>query len=601
MTQTDAENIGQPTPTGEGGAAVPYRALLDGLTSRHAYCDAAMTVRWLSASATRDVEGLPGIAASADGFVGSPLDALVPIPASKKKALRSGARVELDARLGEQQAHFVISPIMGARRADGYGVQWHVDTTARDDAPEAQRQVYRENEAAKLEQALAALARGDLSVALAAAAPDERTKDLHAVHDRMARSFMAAQGGMRALLDDAHALARAAVEGRLATRAEVDRHAGDFRKIVQGMNDTLDALVGPLTVTARYVEQIGRGDIPPKITAGYEGDLATLKENLNAAIDAISALVADTCMLAEAAVAGQLGARADASRHRGDYQTILEGVNETLETVVDPLKVTAAQAATISASAEALTTVATQMGSTATQTAAQAQVVASAAEEVGKTLQTVSASAEEMSASIREIAKATSEATRVAGTAVRAAERTNASVSKLGESSAEIGKVIKVITLIAQQTKLLALNATIEAARAGEAGKGFAVVASEVKELAKQTATATEDISRKIEAIQSDTGAAVSAIGEISAIIDQISDIQGSIATSVEEQTATTNDIARNVGEGARGSAEIARNITSVASAARDTTTAAADVQQAAQSQGAVAAKLLEMIGRFTF
>ncbi|MFN8192797.1 MAG: methyl-accepting chemotaxis protein [Nocardioidaceae bacterium] len=118
-------------------------------------------------------------------------------------------------------------------------------------------------------------------------------------------------------------------------------------------------------------------------------------------------------------------------------------------------------------------------------------------------------------------------------------------MAELGNSSAEIGNVIKVINSIAEQTNLLALNATIEAARAGEAGKGFAVVANEVKELAQETAKATEDIGHRISAIQSDTENAVTAITEISAIIAQINDTQTTIASAVEEQTATTNEPAK--------------------------------------------------------
>jgi methyl-accepting chemotaxis protein len=184
----------------------------------------------------------------------------------------------------------------------------------------------------------------------------------------------------------------------------------------------------------------------------------------------------------------------------------------------------------------------------------------------------------------------------VASSAVHAAETTNATITKLGESSAEIGKVIKVITSIAQQTNLLALNATIEAARAGEAGKGFAVVANEVKELAKETAKATEDISQKIEAIQGDTKSAVTAIAEIGEIISKINDYQNTIASAVEEQTATTNEISRNVSEAAKGSTEIAQNIVGVASAAKSTTVGAADTQKASGELSRMAAELQEVV-----
>ncbi len=149
---------------------------------------------------------------------------------------------------------------------------------------------------------------------------------------------------------------------------------------------------------------------------------------------------------------------------------------------------------------------------------------------------------------------------------------TNATVSSLGESSAEIGNVVKVITSIAEQTNLLALNATIEAARAGEAGKGFAVVANEVKELAQETARATEDIARRVEAIQSDTTGAVDAINRISAIIERINDFQTTISSAVEEQTATTAEMSRNATEASTGAVQIAKNIAGVAQAARDTT-----------------------------
>jgi len=187
----------------------------------------------------------------------------------------------------------------------------------------------------------------------------------------------------------------------------------------------------------------------------------------------------------------------------------------------------------------------------------------------------------------------------VAKNAVGVAQSTNQTVAKLGESSEEIGKVVKLITSIAQQTNLLALNATIEAARAGEAGKGFAVVANEVKELAKETAKATEDISRKIEAIQGDTKGAVQAIGEISAVINQINDISNTIATAVEEQTATTNEMGRNMAEAAKGSSEIARNIAGVAEAARSTSTGAGETNTAAGELARMAGQMQTMLQQF--
>jgi len=204
-----------------------------------------------------------------------------------------------------------------------------------------------------------------------------------------------------------------------------------------------------------------------------------------------------------------------------------------------------------------------------------------------------------MGASIKEIAKNATEAAKVASAAVRAAETANATVSKLGESSAEIGQVIKVITSIAQQTNLLALNATIEAARAGEAGKGFAVVANEVKELAKKTAKATEDISRKIETIQIDAKAAVDSIGTISQVINEINGISNTIATAVEEQNATTNEMARNVSEAAHGSGEITSNIAGVAEAAESTSRGASDTQKAAQQLVETSAELRRLVERF--
>ncbi|GAA3447326.1 methyl-accepting chemotaxis protein [Planomonospora venezuelensis] len=275
--------------------------------------------------------------------------------------------------------------------------------------------------------------------------------------------------------------------------------------------------------------------------------------------------------------------------------------NDELARKLDLVRTIAGSADTLASSSQELSTTSELVAGSADRASGQAAVVSSTAEQVAHNVQTVAAAAEQMGMSIREISQNANEAARVVGDAVAIAESTNRTMTKLGESSQEIGEVIKVITSIAEQTNLLALNATIEAARAGDAGKGFAVVASEVKDLAQETAKATENIAGRIATLQSDSRGSVEAIAQITEVISKINDYQTTIASAVEEQTATTNEINRSVTDAATGTSDIAANIAGVAEAAQNAADGIDEAKRATAELARMGGELQSVIGHYRY
>ena len=390
-------------------------------------------------------------------------------------------------------------------------------------------------------------------------------------------------------------------EGKLGGQAEVKGVSGIWKELTESVN----LMAANLTLQVRNIAEVStavaNGDLSTKITVEAQGEILELKTILNQMVEQLNNFASEVTRLTQEVVDGQLGGQAVVQGIGGTWKDLTDNVNLMAGNMTGQVKHIAQVAIALNSASEQLMTESQSMGAAAEETSAQAATVSSAAEQVNTNVQSVAVAIEEMNATIREIAKNAAQAATVATSAVETAQTTNDTIGKLGSSSVEIGKVTKVITSIAQQTKLLALNATIEAARAGEAGKGFAVVANEVKELAKQTASATEDISQKIEAIQGDTNSSIEAISQITGIIHQINDFQTTIASAVEEQTATTNEIARNVNQAAIGSSEIARNITHVAEAAASTTESASNTQKSATELSYTASELQEIVSQFKY
>lgn len=419
-------------------------------------------------------------------------------------------------------------------------------------------------------------------------------------------------------------------KGKLDSRADSSEFKGNYKEILEVVDDMIDAFVEPIKLTADYVRRIAQGDIPEKITQDFNGDFQEIKDNLNACIDAIKHLLLDVGSLAQAAVAGELSTRADPTSHVGDFRRVVEGVNDTLDALLHPIVEASGilenMAAydlrgrmegdyqgdysrirnSLNSTAEALhdamgqvSQAAEQISSASSQIAVTSQNVAEGAANQAASLEETSSSLEEMSARTKQNAAHTHEAESLAETTMTSAQKGTKAMVRMLDAMGKIrnaaegtSEIIRDINEIAFQTNLLALNAAVEAARAGDAGRGFAVVADEVRNLAqraKEAAKKTEGLI-KVSVTLTESGEVISS--DVNSTLEEIAGNAGKVTDIVSEIALSSEDQAKGIEQINLAVADIDRIVQQSAANAEESSSASEELASQAR-------ELASMVERF--
>jgi methyl-accepting chemotaxis protein len=526
---------------------------------------------------------------------------LAQLQAEVERAAREQLAGDPDALVAEERFHGPLRAIAGAANAM---TRCHV-TVIRD-----------------MLDLLDAWARGDFAPELRPQAG--RPARAQEIVDRV-------RANLRGVTQEVRALTSAAVEGRLDVRADHQRFPGEWQALVRGVNETLDAVLMPLLMSAESFERISRGDIPDKLTEGMKGEYETVHQNVNRCIDAVKGLVVDVDALATAAIAGRLGVRADPARHAGEFRRIVEGINRTLDAVLAPIDEStrvlerlarrdltarvngvyrgehARIQEAINSSAQALhaamgqvATVVDQVSSAAVQIASSSQSVASGASQQAASLAEYATTVELIASMLRRTSEQALQADVTVRGARDAASEGSQSMSRMLAAMASIrastegtSQIIKDINEIAFQTNLLALNAAVEAARAGEAGRGFAVVAEEVRSLAlrsKEAAARTESLIRD-SLRQANEGEGTSR---------HVAERLGAIVTSVEKTTAIVAEISASAREQAEGISGVMRAVSEMDKVTQQNAASAEQSSSAATELSGQSQELATLVDEFT-
>jgi methyl-accepting chemotaxis protein len=443
---------------------------------------------------------------------------------------------------------------------------------------------YQQNETEKLVEGLTKLSSGNTEVKIVLAAGDEDTQAVHDTFQIIGDSVNKCVESINALVADANMLSQAAQDGRLDTRADASRHEGDYGKIVEGINNTLDAVIEPLKEASETLKELAQGNLNTGMVGNYNGDYVLIKNDMNQTISALKQYVSEITRTLEEMGNGNLDLEITAE-YLGDFQAIKAALNGI--------------AATLSETMAEINEAAGQVEAGARQISDGGQALSQGTTEQASAIQQLNASIEEVAGETKKNATNANEANQraleVRNNAEVGNKQMNKMVSAMGEineSSHNISKIIKVIDDIAFQTNILALNAAVEAARAGQHGKGFAVVAEEVRSLAARSAEAAKETTGLIEG-------SIESVDVGTRIADETSESLKEILSEIEKVTDLVGNIARASNDQATEIAQITQGIEQVSTVVQTNSATAEESAAASEELSGQAEMLKQMVGAF--